>query len=95
MVITQALKSAKFVVDDNGKKSAVLLDIQNWEVILDWIENISDTKIAMNALKELKDAGGRPQAAGWLDWQDVREEWGEKEKDYEDLEQLLADLKTE
>ncbi|MFQ5633319.1 MAG: hypothetical protein ACE5I1_31525, partial [bacterium] len=57
---------------------AVLLDIQNWEAILDWIENITDTEIAINVLQELKAAAGRPQAAGWLEWDKVSEAWGEE-----------------
>jgi len=74
MAINEALKSARYAVDSNGKAAAVLLDIENWETIIDWIENISDTKVAIQALDELRAAGGRPQQAGWLDWKTIREQ---------------------
>ena len=75
MAIIEALKSAQFVVDSKGDQKAVLLDIAAWETLIDWIENIIDTKIARQALAELQAAGGRPQQAGWLAWDDISEEW--------------------
>ncbi len=75
MTVIEALKSAQFVVDNDGHQTAVLLDIQSWEALLNWIENITDTKIAAQGLTELEAAGGRPQQAGWLDWDEINEEW--------------------
>ncbi len=74
MAIIEALKSAQFVVDSKGDQKAVLLDIQAWETLINWIENIIDTKIATQALAELQAAGGRPQQTGWLAWDDISEE---------------------
>ena len=34
---------------------------------------------ATDVMLELKDAGGRPEKAGWLLWDDISEEWGEDE----------------
>jgi hypothetical protein len=68
------------VVDDKGKRTAVLLDIQAWEILINWIETLTDTKIAMYALTELQQAGGRPEQAGWLAWDDISEEWGDEEE---------------
>lgn len=78
MAIVDALKSAQFVVDSKGAQKAVLLDIQAWETLIDWIENIIDTKIATQALAELQVAGGRPQQASWLAWDDISEEWDDE-----------------
>ncbi len=80
MIIVEALKSAQFVVDNEGQQTAVLLDIQSWEALINWIEDITDLKIAAQALTELEVAGGRPQQAGWLAWDDIREEWSDEEK---------------
>jgi hypothetical protein len=75
MTVIEALKSAQFVVDNSGHQTAVILDIQSWEVLLNWIENITDIKIATQGLTELEAAGGRPEQAGWPDWDDISEEW--------------------
>ena len=75
MTVIEALKSAQFVVDTSGRQTAVLLDIQSWEALLNWIEDITDIKIATHGLTELEMTGGRPQQAGWLDWDEISEEW--------------------
>ncbi len=80
MTIVETLKSAQFVVDNEGQQTAVLLDIQSWEALINWIEDITDLKIAAQALTELEVAGGRPQQAGWLAWDDIKEEWSDEEK---------------
>ena len=79
MAIREVLESARFVVDHKGHRTGVLLDIQTWETLLNWVETIADTKIAIQALNELQAAGGRPQQAGWLNWDEIRGEWGEEE----------------
>ncbi len=75
MTITKVLQSAQFVVDNKGRRSAVLLKISEWEKLINWIENIIDSKIAIQSLSELKRLGGNPAQAGWLAWEDIREEW--------------------
>ncbi|RME43240.1 MAG: hypothetical protein D6796_13395 [Caldilineae bacterium] len=74
MTVIDALKSAQFVVDNRGRQTAVLLDIQSWQALLDWIEDVADIKIATQSVAELEAAGGRPQQAGWLDWDKIGEE---------------------
>ena len=73
--LQETLKSIKFVVDAEGNKTAVQLSIAAWEAILDWIENREDEAIVKKAMKELKNAGGNLQKAGWLDWDAVKDEW--------------------
>lgn len=75
MTATEALKSVQFVVDNEGQRTAVLLGIQAWETLVDLIEDVTDTKVVSQALQELQAAGGRPQQAVWLDWDDIREDW--------------------
>jgi hypothetical protein len=80
MMTGEALKSIQFVVDDKGQRTAVLLDIRAWERLIQWIETVTDTKIAVQALQELQQAGGRPEQAGWLAWEEIREVWGDEEE---------------
>ncbi len=68
MIIGDVSKSVQFVVDDEGKRTAVLLDIQTWGILVDWIETVTDTKFAVEAITELQRVGGRPEQAGWLAW---------------------------
>jgi len=80
MTVIEALKSAQFVVDNRGRQTAVLLDIQSWQALLDWIEDMTDIKVATQSLMELEAADGRPQQAGWLDWDEIGEEWSDEEE---------------
>ncbi len=80
MTVGEALKSVQFVVDDEGQRTAVLLDIQAWEALIDWIETVADTKVAEQVLAELQQAGGRPEKAGWLAWDDISEAWSGEEE---------------
>lgn len=80
MAIAEVLKSVQFVVDDKGKRTAVLLDITTWETLINWIETLTDTKIAVQVLTELQQAGGRPEQAGWLAWDEISGEWGDEEE---------------
>lgn len=80
MTVVEILKSAQFVVDNKGQQTAVLLDIESWQALVDWVENLVDVKIASEALSEIEAAGGRPNQAGWLAWEDISEEWSGEEK---------------
>ena len=80
MTVVEALKSAQYVVDHNGHQTAVLLPMQSWQSLLDWIDNMADTHLAADALTALQAAGGRPERAGWLAWDDISEEWGAEDE---------------
>lgn len=73
--LQETLKSVRFVVDAKGNKTAVQLSVAAWEAILDWIENREDEAIVSEAIASLKNAGGNPQKAEWLDWDAVKDEW--------------------
>jgi hypothetical protein len=72
MPVVEALKSAQYVVDKNGHRTGVLLTMQAWQSLMDWIEDIADARLATEALTALQAAGGRPEEAGWLAWDDIR-----------------------
>lgn len=67
-------KTVQHVTNSEGRRTAVLLEIQAWESIVDWMENATDAQLAAKALKEL-DTGGGPEGAGWTSWDEVREDW--------------------
>lgn len=75
MVITDTMKSVQFLVNPAGQQTGVVLNMDDWERLVDWIENAIDIKIATQALRSLNQAGGRPEHAGWLAWDDIEEEW--------------------
>jgi hypothetical protein len=66
------LQSVQFVTV-NGKRFA-LLDADDWEALIEWLETVEDIDIARQAFAQLKAAGGDRAQAGWLKWSDVEGE---------------------
>ena len=69
MTGTGALQSVQFVTV-KGKRMAIL-DAEDWEALIEWIETLDDIQIARDAYAELKAAGGDRAKAGWLKWEDI------------------------
>jgi hypothetical protein len=42
--------------------------------MIEWLEGLEDLDIARHALAEIREAGGDRERAGWLQWDDVRDE---------------------
>lgn len=78
MTHAEALKKVQYVTDSDGQRTAVLLEIHAWESLLQWMETALDAQAAVKALTEVRTAGG-PKKAGWVAWEDVREDWGGEE----------------
>ncbi len=72
MTAREALQSVQYVTV-KGKRFAVV-SADDWEAMIEWLETLEDIQTARDALKELKAAGGDPDKAGWLRWEDVRDE---------------------
>jgi hypothetical protein len=72
MMVTDILQSVQFVTV-KGKRLAVL-NAEDWEALVEWLENIEDVQIARKALAELKAAGGDRERAGWLEWKNASRE---------------------
>ncbi len=68
----EALQSIRYVTV-KGKRLAVM-DAEDWEAVLEWLETLEDGEIAMQARAELVAAGGDHDRAGWRRWDDVRED---------------------
>ena len=72
MTGVEALQSVQFVTV-KGKRLAVL-NAEDWEALIEWMEDLEDTRIARTAYAELKTAGGDRKRAGWLEWEEAEQE---------------------
>jgi hypothetical protein len=69
MTGSEALQSVQYVTVQ-GKRLAVI-NINDWEALIEWLETIDDIQTAREALAVLKAAGNDRERAGWLKWDDV------------------------
>jgi len=67
----EALQSVQYVTA-RGKRLAVI-DIDEWEALIEWLETLEDVQIAKQAYEELKAFGGDRDRADWLKWDEVKE----------------------
>ena len=74
------LQSVRFVVDEKGQPAAVQLDIDAWEGLLDWLEDVEDRATVRDILPRLRKG---PTNVGALNWDDVKNEWGSSELEQE------------
>lgn len=63
------------VVDTQGRPTAVQIDWETWQRIVDALEDAEDVALAQAALAALDAAGGNPEKAGWLRLEDLEESW--------------------
>ncbi len=54
MSIKEILQSAEYVIDANGKKKAVVVDLSAWEEILTLLEDLEDAE-EIRQLRETKE----------------------------------------
>jgi len=74
MTAIDALQSVQFVTA-NGRRLAVL-SADDWEGLIEWLETLEDVNLAKDARRRLLPVGGDREAAGWLRWDDFKEELG-------------------
>jgi hypothetical protein len=68
----EALQAAQYVnVKD---RRYVVVDAEHWEALIEWLETLEDLQAFRQARSELTAAGGDPAQAGWLRWEDVRDQ---------------------
>ena len=68
----EALKSAQFITVKEQR--LVVLSAEDWNVLIEWLEDLEDAKIAKQSLSELKAANGDRKKAEWLEWSEVEEQ---------------------
>lgn len=62
---------AQYLVDEQGHRTAIVIDIQLWEALMDLLEYLEDLQLVKSVLTRLQ-AG--PEASGALEWDAVRDE---------------------
>ena len=60
----EALQSVQFVTA-KGKR-LVVLSVDDWEALIEWLETLEDIATVRQALADLKAAGNDRKRAGWL-----------------------------
>ena len=64
----------QYVIGADGKPTAVLLSIAEWERIVEALEDAEDLAIVQQALTELDAADGDLERAGYISWAQARKE---------------------
>jgi len=68
----EALQSVQYVTV-KGKRF-VVLEAEDWEALVEWLETLEDLEIAKEAFGALRRAKGDREKAGWLSWEEIRGE---------------------
>jgi hypothetical protein len=68
------LQAAQFVTA-KGKR-LVVIDAEDCETLIEWLETIEDQQAVREALEALHTAGRDRSRAGWLEWNAVAGELG-------------------
>ena len=68
----EALQNVQFVTVQ-GKRFAVV-DGDDREALLEWLETIEDVEAAEQAYAQLKERGRDRSAAGWVNWEVASQE---------------------
>jgi PHD/YefM family antitoxin component YafN of YafNO toxin-antitoxin module len=72
MTALEALESVQDVTV-KGKRFAIV-SADEWEAMIEWLETLEDVELAREAFAQLESAGGDRERAGWLKWDDVKED---------------------
>ncbi len=72
--VLEALNSARFVINPQGERVAVQLNLEDWEQILDYLELQDDRSLVRSAQTQLK-ALRQNETSQWIDWEQVKAEW--------------------
>ena len=68
----EALQAVQYVTV--GSERFAVIDVKDWESLIEWLETLEDVQAAKEAFAELRAAGGDRERAGWMRWDDLKEE---------------------
>ena len=68
MTVAEILKSMQFVIDREGKPTAVLLDMDAWNAFVSMLEDMEDVELIRERMKN------RRSKEGWTRWEDFESE---------------------
>ena len=72
MTALEAVQTVQFVTVK--EKRFAVIDAEQWEALVEWLETLEDLQIFRESYSALEEAGDSRNAAGWLQWGDVRDE---------------------
>jgi hypothetical protein len=72
MLDMNLLKNVRYVVDGQGKKAAIQLDLQAWVALLDYLEELEDRTLIKEKLGQLSKG---PEKPGAVTWDEAKPEW--------------------
>ena len=72
MLDVKLLRSIRYVVDGQGKKAAVQLDLKTWNGLLGYLEDLEDRSIVKEKLHRLLTG---PEKSGTVAWDAADKEW--------------------
>jgi len=75
IAVEDAFRSVRFVMGQEGQETGVLLEIEDWQVLLDWMEDLEDRALVQSLLPRLKRG---PAGAGALRWEEVEADWDDE-----------------
>jgi len=65
-------KDVRYVIDKDGKRAAIQLDINDWSSLLDYLEDLEDRALIRDKLSRLLQ---NPQKSGAMSWDEVSSAW--------------------
>ena len=71
MSISEIMQSARFIVGNNGRPSAVILNMEIWENLLLMLEDAGDNELVRQRMKNWQ------TKEGWTSWDEFEAEWCE------------------
>lgn len=72
MTALEVVQSVRYITVRD--KRYAFVDVEEWESIIEWIETLEDLQVFRQTTAELEAAGNDPEQAGWLHWDDIRDE---------------------
>jgi hypothetical protein len=60
------------VIDSDGNKAAVQVDINLWGELLSYLEDLEDRSLVKDKLARLRQG---PEKSGGVNWQNASDEW--------------------
>jgi hypothetical protein len=74
-VLEDVFRSVRFVMGQEGQETGVLLEIEDWQILLDWLEDLEDRALVQSILPRLHHG---PERASALRWKDVEMDWDDE-----------------
>jgi hypothetical protein len=67
-------RQPSYVMNAAGQAEAVLIDISTWQMILEQLQDVADSKIIQQAKADLEILASGQRPAGWKNWEEFEAE---------------------